>query len=172
MAINATYILQENGGLAKLAGQNVWEGQPLTIDAATGQLRAAASTDKVFGLSKIDSNQYADYSFGEFGAYGSGNLDVVTRGQAEVSHSIYQQVEINTQTMVGSSPVVHKLFDDAQTYVPMQPLYVNATGLITNQKVSGVSLFGKCLTNLAAGLSGPLVIEIDPGATHTTADMA
>jgi hypothetical protein len=175
MAIEAIFITHEDGGKVKKSGEQVYEGSPITIDATTGQLKLAAAGDKVYGLSKIDSNSNRDFSFGEYGAFGSGQLTVVTRGQCEVSHSIFSKIEIDTQTQPPpASPVVKKLFDDTKTYQPMQPLYVDATGLISNVPAAGgkVSLFGKVLKPLAAGLSGPLVIEVDPSATHTLADQA
>jgi len=173
MAIQATYIIQEEGGKLKKAGEQVYEGSPLTIDTTTGQLKLAANGDKVYGLSKLDSNQYHDYAFGEFGAFGSGQLDVVTRAQVEVSHTVYNQIEIDTQTQTGGHGIVKKLFDDTKTYHPMDALYVDDAGLISNAHgTSKASLFGKCLAPLASGLSGPLVIEVDPSATHTTAEMA
>ena len=175
MAIEAIFIVHEEGGKVKKSGEQVYEGSPLTIDATSGQLKLAVKGDKVYGLSKIDSNSNRDFSFGEFGAFGSGQLTVVTRGQCEVSHSVYNRIEIDTQTQPPpASPVVKKLFDDTKNYAPLQPLYVDDNGLITNTAASSgkASLFGKVLKPLASGLSGPLVIEVDPGASHTSADMA
>lgn len=171
MAIEATFILHEDGGKMKKSGEQVYEGSPLTLHT-DGSLKLAAAGDKVYGLSKIDSNSNRDFAFGEFGAFGSGQLTVVTRGHCEVSHSVYNKVEVDTQTQVGSSPVIKKLFDDTQTYAPMQPLYVDAAGLISNTPSDKSSLLGKCLAPLAAGLSGPLKIELDPGATAEAADLA
>lgn len=172
MAIEATFIVHEEGGKLKKSGEQVYEGSPLTLHT-DGSLKLAAATDKVYGLSKLDSNANRDFAFGEFGAFGSGQLTVLTRCQCEVSHSVYNKVEVDTQTQVGSSPIVKKLFDDTKTYAPMEPLYVDAAGLITNDSAAGkASLFGKCLKPLASGLSGPLVIEVDPGASYTQADMA
>ena len=174
MAIEAAFIILEDGGKLKKSGEQVYEGSPLTIDGTTGQLKLAAAGDKVYGLSKIDSNSHRDFAFGEFGAFGSGQLTVVTRGHCEVSHSIFNLVEVDTQMTTGSTPLIVKLFDDTKTYAAMDPLYVDAAGLISNvPAVSGkASLLGKCLKPLAAGLSGPLLIEVDPSASHTTADMA
>jgi hypothetical protein len=172
MAINAFFIIQEDGGKAKKSGEQVYEGSPLTIDANTGLLRLALATEKVYGLSKLDSNQYHDFAFGEFGAFGSGQLDVVTRGQCEISHTVYNKVEVDTETTTGNAPIVKKLFDDTKTYQAMDPLYVDGTGLITNAPGAGkASLLGKCLIPLAPGLS-PLTLELDPSATHTTSEMA
>jgi len=173
MAIEAIFIIQEDGGKVKKSGEQVYEGSPLTLDAATGQLKLALAADKVYGLSKLDSNSHRDFAFGEFGAFGSGQLTVVTRGQCEVSHSVFAKIEIDTQTEPPpASPVVVKLFDDTKDYLAMQPLYIDGDGLITNVKGTGESLLGKCLKPLANGLSGPLVIEVDPSATHTRTEMA
>lgn len=171
MAINATFIVHEDGGKLKMSGEQVYEGSPLTLDATTGQLKLAAAGDKVYGLSKIDSNSRRDFAFGEFGAFGSGQLTVVTRGHCEVSHSIFNLVEVDTQMTTGSTPVEVKLFDDSKTYAAMDPLYVDGSGLISNVKVNGASLLGKCLAP-KSGLGGSLLIELDPGASHTTGDMA
>jgi hypothetical protein len=171
MAIEAPFIIHEDGGKKKKAGEQVYEGSPLTLDA-NGELKLAADSEKVYGLSKLDSNTNRDFAFGEFGAFGSGQLTVVTRGTVEVSHSVFNKVEVDTQTAVGSSPITKKLFDDTKTYAPMQPLYVDAAGLISNTPSDKSSLLGKVLKPLASGLSGPLVIEVDPGATAESADLA
>ena len=177
MAINADFIIHEDGTKAKLTpGDQIYEGSPLTLDATTGSLKLAAKADKVYGLSKVNSNQYQDLAFGEFGAFGSGMLTVVCAGQVEVSNSIFNEIEITTATQLPpSSPVVVALFDNTKQYVPNQALYVDAAGLISNTPASGgkASLLGKVLQPLAIGSNGPLVIEIFPmNSTVASTEMA
>lgn len=167
MSINADFIVSEDGTLLKLAhspAYQIYEGTPLTIDASTGQLRPAASADKVYGLCKIDSNQYRDFAFGEFGAFGSGCLTVVTAGKVEVSDSVYNEIEVNTSMENGPLPssfaVTVPLFDHTQSYAAMDLLYVDGSGLITN--VSGTNAIGKCLSPLAAMAAGALIMSVDP----------
>jgi hypothetical protein len=173
MSMEASFIIQEDGTRAKKSGEMVYEGSPLTIDASTGKLKLAGATDKVYGLSKADSNTYRDFAWGEFGAFGSGQLTVLTRGIARVSHSVFNSVEVDSSTTPSSSPVTVKVYDDTKNYLAMQPLYVSAGGLITNDGAGGKnSLLGKCLAPLAAGAAGGLEIEVDANTTASAGEMA
>ena len=171
MSIQATFINLEDGTRRKKSGELVYEGQPLSLDV-NGELKVAAATDKVYGLSKLDSNTYRDFAFGEYAAFGSGQLTVLVKGIALVSNSVYNQIEVTSETSPTSSPVTVKLFDDTVNYAVGEPLYMGATGMITNDGAAGKnSLFGKVLkTNLQTG--GALEIQVDPGSTASKAEMA
>lgn len=170
MAIQETsFIVLEDGTRKKKASVSIYEGQPLKINTS-GELEPAAATDKVYGLAKADSNQYRDFAFGEYGAYGSGQLTVVTRGILLIGPSIYNQIEVDSSTTTTSAPVIVKLFDDTKVYLPHQPLYVDGAGLISNAPTDKTSLLGKVLkTPLQTG--GYLEIEVDPMATSVAADL-
>lgn len=169
MSLQATFIVLEDGTRAILAGQQIYQGNPLTLDSATGLLKVASATGPVYGLAKADANNYDNFAFGELGAFGSGQLTVLVRGIAVVNQSIYNQIDVESNTAPTSSPVTVNVYDSTQNYLAMQPLYVNASGLITNQNDGGAwdaSLFGRVLTPLAAGAAGGLEIEVDPGAGY------
>ena len=171
MAIEAaSFIVLEDGTRTKKAGVNVYEGTPLKLNSS-GELEPAGATDKVYGICKLDSNAYRDFAFGEFGAFGSGQLTVITRGIVTVGQSVYNQVEIDTSTTTSSAPVTVKLYDDAKTYAVNEPLYVDAAGLISNDGSGGKnSLFGKVLKT-PTQTGGYLEIEVDPGLTADTGEM-
>jgi hypothetical protein len=173
MAIEAaSFIVLEDGTRKKAAASaDIFEGQALKINAS-GELEPAGKNDKVYGLSKLDSNAFRDFAFGEFGAFGSGQLTVVTRGILLIGQSVFNEVEVDTSTTTASAPTTVKLFDDAKTYAPGEPLYVSAAGLITNDGAGGKeSLLGKVLkTPLQTG--GFLEIEVDPGTTSVAAELA
>ena len=171
MAIQATFINLEDGIRRKKSGELVYEGMPLALDV-NGELKKAGPTDKVYGLSKLDSNAYRDFAFGEYAAFGSGQLTVLVKGIALVSHSVYNQIEVTSETSPTSSPVTVKLFDDTQDYTVGDALYIDAAGMITNDGAAGMnSLLGKVLrTNLQTG--GALEIQVDPMPTASKAELA
>jgi hypothetical protein len=169
----ASFIVLEDGTRAKKAGTLVYEGQPVRI-MPDGTLAPAIGTDKVYGLSKLDSNNYRDFAFGEFGAFGSGQLTVVLSGVMSIGQSVFNQIEVDSSTTTASAPVTVKLYDDTKTYIPGQALYVDAAGLISNTPMAGgkVSLLGKVLkTNLQTG-DGSLEIEIGAPAATSAAELA
>ena len=173
MAIEAmSFIVLEDGTRKKKAGANIYEGQPVKLNS-DGELEAATAAAKVYGISKLDSNTYRDFAFGEFGAYGSGNLTAVTRGVMTVGQSIFNETEVDTSTTIASAPTTVKVFDDTKTYAVNEPLYVDAAGLISNDGSGGKnSLLGKVLKT-PVQLGGALLeLEIDPGATSVAAELA
>lgn len=173
MAITApSFIVSEDGTRAKKAGSLVYEGQPVKINAA-GTLEPATAAAKVYGISKLDSNAYADLSFGEVGAFGSGQLTVITEGTISVGHSVFNKIEVDSSTTTASAPVTVKIYDDTQTYAPGEALYVDAAGLITNQTAAGKqSLLGKVLrTPLQTG-DGSLEIKVGAPAASAAAELA
>lgn len=165
--IEASFIVNEDGLRRKAAGEVIYEGTPVTINS-DGELEAATATTKVYGLSKLDSNTHRDMAFGEYAGYGSGQLTVVTRGTCLVGSSVYNQVEVDTSTTILSAPVTVALYDTTKNYVPMQPLYIDGAGLITNAPTDKTSLLGKVLKEVTNGL---LEIEVDPMATSVAADL-
>jgi hypothetical protein len=174
MALNAPFIESEDGTKKKKSGEEVYEGSPLTIDA-NGDYALATDTDKVYGISKLDSNAFRDFSFGEFGAFGSGQLTAIRRGICVVDQSVFNKVEVDSSTSASSSPTTVKLYDDTKNYLPGEALYVDAAGLISNTATGApgrASLMGKCTKPLAAGEAGGLEFELDPGATADSAELA
>jgi hypothetical protein len=174
MSINAaSFIVSEDGTRAKKAGTNVYEGQPVKIDT-DGTLAPATSAAKVYGISKLDSNTYRDFAFGEVGAFGSGQLTVVTEGTLSIGHSVFNSIEIDSSTTSASAPTTVKLYDDTKTYAPGEALYVDAAGLISNTPAAGgkVSLLGKVLkTPLQTG-DGSLEIKVGAPAATAAAELA
>lgn len=172
MAINADFIVLEDGTKAKLtASEQIYEGSPLTLDATTGSLKLAAKADKVYGLSKLDSNNYRDFAFGESGAFGSGQLTVVIQGQVSVSPSVFNEIEVTTHTGPTPSSTTVNLYDTSKTYVPGQPLYVDASGYISNAAADKTSLFGRVVMPLVGSTGGALVIDLLPMASTVAADL-
>lgn len=172
MAIeSASYIGLEDALRTKAAAAVITEGQAVKLDSS-GNLAAATATAKVYGIAKCDSNAFRDFAFGEFGAFGSGKLTVITRGVLLLAQSVYNQVEADSSTTSSSSPTTIKVWDDAMTYAVGEPLYVSAGGLITNSAAGGKqSLLGKVLSTPAQN-GGFLELELDPGATSVAADLA
>ena len=172
MAIQqASFIELEDGTRAKKAGSNVYEGQPLTLQS-DGTLAGSAVAQKVYGISKFDSNTYADRSFDAgSGAFGSGQLTVIQKGILLLGQSIYSAIEIYSNTTTASAPVTVKIYDDTKTYHVNDPLYVDATGLISNDgTVDHTSLLGLCLsTPLQNG--GFLEVLVNPGVSSVAADL-
>jgi hypothetical protein len=171
MSIEVSFTILEDGTRKKKAGEQVYEGSPLALDS-TGELKLAADSDKVYGLSKLDSNSFRDFSFGEFGAYGSGQLTAVVSGIVRVNKSVFNQIEVDTSTTTTSSPTTVKLFDDTKTYAPGQPLYVDAAGLITNAPSNNASLMGRCTATPLQTGDGSLELELTPMASTVAADLA
>lgn len=165
----ASFIVLEDGLRTKASGQNLYAGQPVKLDATTGQLKAAGATDKVYGLCKLDSNQYADFAFGEFGAFGSGQLTVVCQGILLLGQSIYNEIEVNSSTSTSFAPTTVKIYDDTQVYSVGDELYVDVSGLISNQNGAGKqSLLGKVVSTPALN-GGFLEVEVNCTMPTTTA---
>jgi hypothetical protein len=172
MAIeSASFIVLEDGTRKKAAGSLITEGQAVKINAS-GELAPASAADKVYGIAKCDSNAFRDFAFGEFGAFGTGQLTVVVKGILLLAQSVYNQTEVDSSTTTSSAPTTIKVFDDLQVYLPGQALYVDAAGLISNVSAAGKnSLLGKVLrTPLQAG--GMLEIEVDAPAASAAAELA
>jgi len=167
--IASSFIVLEDGTRNKEAGTTVYEGTPMTINE-NGNYEPAAAGDKVYGISKLDSNQYQDYAWGEFGAFGSGMLTVVCKGILLLGPSIYNEMEVDSSTTTASAPVIVKLFDDTKEYTPMEPLYVDGSGLITNAPTDKTSLFGKVVSTPVQN-GGYLEVEVDPPVTSVAADL-
>ena len=172
MAIeSASFIVLEDGSRKKASGASITEGQAVKIDS-NGNIAPATAAAKVYGIAKVDSNAFRDFAFGEFGAFGTGQITVVVKGVLLLSQSVYNQVEVDSSTTTSSAPTTIKVFDDTQTYAPGDALYVDGSGLITNQTGAGKnSLLGKCLsTPLQNG--GMLELEVDAPAASAAAELA
>ncbi|MHA1303730.1 MAG: hypothetical protein ACTSPI_08515 [Candidatus Heimdallarchaeaceae archaeon] len=101
------------------------KGRPVSINE-DGEIIAADNTTGCYGLSLTDKNPKRDDTYGEVGAYGSRKATVEVAGRVEVSPSSYLDSDLNEE-------VVYQVYDVEQDYVPMQKIYVNAEGLLTNQ---------------------------------------
>lgn len=159
--IESPFIILEDGTRTLKAGEKVYEGSPVSLDA-NGQIVKADGTMKVFGVSKLDANDYRNFAFGEFGAFGTQKLTVVCKGIVRVAASVYNKIEIDTSS-TAVSPVTVPLFDASLAYAPGDSLYVNA-GLISNvAPVDGgnKSYLGKVVAPCAAGAQW-LELEVAP----------
>jgi hypothetical protein len=122
----------------------IYGGSPLAMfsDSGTfklaswGHLNAASLTLNVkpYGIAKFNKNAYIDETFDSLGTYGSGKGTVIQLGRVSLLNNVFRTSDSGVQTVFA--------FDTAQTYTPMQALYVNcdnqsaAFGKITNQLVS------------------------------------
>lgn len=171
MITAASFIVSEDGTRAKMAGQSVYEGQPVRI-MPDGTLAPAIGTAKVYGICKLDSNQYRDFAFGEFGAFGSGQLTVVTDGTLSIADSVFNQIEVDSSTTTGSAPVTIALLAPV-VWAPGEAVYVDAGGLLSNAAMAGgkVSVLGKVLrTPLQTG-DGSLEIKVGPMAATAASEL-
>ncbi len=155
--IDALYITAEDSVRTKKAGELVTEGQPLALDA-NGQLVGATAGSGVFGINKVDSNAFHNYAFGELGAYGTGCLTVVTKGTVRVKDSVYNQIEIDTQSQPSGSGTTIQLLATGVTWAVDDKLYMTAAGLISN--VAAGDAFGR-VTATPAMTGGWLEFEVD-----------
>ena len=178
--IDALYITAEDAIRTKKAAESITEGQPVSLDD-NGQLIAGWTGGRVDGVSKLDSNEYADFAFGEFGAFGTGKLSVVTKGIVRVKDSVYNKIEVNSSTTEATDTHIHILA--GVTFAVNDLVYVDAAGLITNAAVSANSIFGKVTATptstagtdmtMSAGwleiLVDPMIVaSIQAGATGAT----
>ena len=158
--IESPFIIQEDGTRTVKAGElSIYEGSPVSLDV-NGQLVKATEAMKVFGLSKLDCNSFRNFAYGEYGAFGTQKLTVITKGTCRVASSVYNKIEVDTATVVGGSTTV-PLFDGSKAYVPGESLYVNA-GLISNvAPASNISYLGKVVAPCAIGAQW-LEFEVAP----------
>lgn len=122
MSINTDRRVEEDSTKVANATAVVYAGRPVALDT-NAQVIAATQSTLVYGLSKNDKNSYRDDTFGEFGAFGSGKLNVVKAGIVTVSPSLYSTV--NGTTVVD-------VYDSSRTYNVNESLWVASTGLISN----------------------------------------
>jgi len=94
--INVKYSVLEDGdvNVNGLSTSNIYEGSPVYLDAS-GYAEPVTTNVGVYGLSKIDRNQYRDYSYGDAlaGAYGSRKITVVVDGIVQIYPSFYEQTD-------------------------------------------------------------------------------
>jgi hypothetical protein len=169
MAIEASeFIVLEDGLRTKSYGVNITSGQPVSLNSL-GQLVPATATSEVYGICKLDSNQFNDFAFGEFGAFGSGQLTVVLQGILLLAQSIYNEIEVTTQTTTSLAPTTIKVYDDTQSYNVNDALYVDSMGLISNVNTAGKqSLLGRVVSTPAQN-GGFLEVEVNCTMPTTTA---
>lgn len=161
--IEALYIVAEDAirrkaGVTGGATNYITEGQPVALNAS-GELVGATAGDSVWGVSKLDSNQYRDFAAGEVGAFGTGQLTVVTKGTVRIKNSSYSGIEV-TQLDTESSEATVQLLADV-TFAVNDAVYVGDDGLITTAGVSGGTgaPFGRVLAPMTS--DGWLEIEVD-----------
>lgn len=171
MAIQqASFITLEDGTRALTAGAQVYEGQPLTLQS-DDSLAPTMAGQKVYGISKTDANQYRNLAFGEFGGFGSGNLDCIVQGIVLIGQSIFDEIEVYSNTTTASAPVTVKIYDDSLTYHVNDPLYVDGSGLISNNSaLNHTSLLGFVLSTPAQN-GGFLEVRVNPGVSSVAAQL-
>ncbi len=120
MAINVDYKGIEIGELTGKTTETFVPGRPVTLNTSDGQVIAAGAQSDVVGLVKeaLISGVLDEVS-GEFGIYGSGRVSILTKGIVTVQNSVVD----------GTS---YSVYDTALTYSPLDKLYANSSGLITN----------------------------------------
>ena len=116
----------------------IFSGMPVAISAAhdanDGQIIAALTNAKIYGLAKFNKNSYSDEVNDAFGMYGSGKGNVVVKGIVEIQPNVF--------TLNDGTEVVVNTYDVGQTYYPNDPLYVELAdsgklGQITKVAVAG-----------------------------------
>jgi len=130
MAINTDRRVLEDSTKVANAAAVVYAGRPCSLDS-NAQVIAGTNATLFYGLAKNDKNSYRDDTFGEFGAFGSGKLNVVVEGIVTVAPSIYSTVNGTTQIDV---------YDSLLTYNVNDALYASSTNLITNDGASANGL--------------------------------
>ena len=160
--IDALYIVAEDAirskaGVTGDATNYVTEGQPVSLNAS-GELVGATAGLPVFGVSKLDSNQYRDFAFGEFGAFGTGKLTVVQKGTCRIKDSTYSGIEVNTQMQPGDTVSTVQVLAGV-TFAVNDLVYAGADGLITNAGVTGQAAFGRVVAPMTS--DGWLEVEVD-----------
>jgi hypothetical protein len=168
--IDVLYIHAEDSLREVKQGVEIYEGQPVSLDA-DGKLVPATATSKVYGIAKLDANQYKNVAWGEYAAYGTGRLSVILSGIVRVKASEFGKIEVTPAGPL-STTFVKKIFDDTKTYHVGDVLYVDNDGLITNTPVENgkVSIFGKVLKTPDA--NGWLEIEVVPQIATSGSDLA
>ncbi len=166
--IDVSYVVLEDSMRVKNPAAQIFEGQPVKLNAA-GEVVPATANAPVYGISKIDANQYRNYAYGELGAYGSGKMTIVLSGIVRVKASSFNVVEVDQSGSV-SSAVTVKIYDDSLTYVPGDVLYIDANGLITKTASDKVSIFGKVVS--APSSDGWMEILVEPMIATAAAQLA
>ena len=162
--IDALYITAEDAIRTKNVNALITEGQPLALNVA-GELIGATSGTPIYGVSKLDSNAFRDFAFGEFGAFGTGKLSVVTKGVVRIKDSVYNEIEVDTHMGPGSTSTTITLLATV-VWAVNDKVYMTDAGLITN--VSKGDSFGK-VTAIPAMTGGWLEIEVDTAAASVGA---
>lgn len=127
--INVTQSLMRDATKSVNADAVLVSGRPVSINT-DGEIIAATDSTGVYGLSLVDKNAKRDDTFGEVGAYGSRKATVEVAGRAEVSPSVYLDVDLGEE-------ITFDVYDPNQSYKPMDNLFVNSSGLLTNVNTGG-----------------------------------
>ena len=143
MSINTDRRVEEDSTKVANATAVVYAGRAVALDSAATVISATAST-LVYGLSKNDKNSYRDDTYGEFGAFGSGKINVVKAGIVTVAPSLYSTVNGTTTVDV---------YDSSKTYNVNDTLWATTGGLLTND--AGVA---NGLTNFVGKVNVPPTI--------------
>jgi hypothetical protein len=127
----------------------IYSGRPVTLYRTPGAdlgkiVPVTEEASRVYGLAKFQKNSYVDEVVDDYGFYGSKKGTVIVTGIVEVTHNVFTD-PAGVETTV-------KTYDDAQTYLPMQGLFVELTdvikiGQITNQAAAAnnETFLGFCL---------------------------
>jgi hypothetical protein len=95
-------------------------GQVVALDSTGAVAACLTATPVAYGLAAGDKNAFRDDTFGEYAAFGSGQLGVQKAGLATVSPTVFP-------TESGSSTL--HVYDPGRTYAVNDKLYAALTGL-------------------------------------------
>ncbi len=166
--IDIVYITQQDATKKVAADQEIYAGQPVSLNS-NGELIAATATSKIFGVAKGDANKFKNVAIGEVGAYGTGNLAIVTDGIIRVKASEFGKIEVKPSGPLSETTVV-KIYDDTKVYNVGDVLYVDATGLITNAPTDKHSIFARVIRPVDS--LGWLEIQVSPMIATAALDLA
>ena len=96
--IDVLYVIGEDAIRSRNASANITEGQPVALNSS-GELVAATDSTGVYGISKLDSNEFRNFAFGEFGAFGTGQLSVITKGIVRIKDSVSFPITANQRSL-------------------------------------------------------------------------
>ena len=114
----------------------IYSGRPVSLHAAAdadqGSIEDITAEVIVYGLAKFQKNSYIDEVVDDFGFYGSKKGTVILSGVVEVTHNVFSDPYTGVETTV-------KTYDDAQSYAPMTPLYVELTDTTKIGQITSVT---------------------------------
>ncbi len=168
--IDIVYITQQDATKRVAPDVEIYAGQAVALNE-NGEIIPASKDTKVYGIAKGDANKFKNQAWGEVGAFGTGNLAIITDGIVKIKASEFGKIEVSSAGPLSTTTVV-KVFDDTKTYQVGDVLYINSSGLITNTPEADgkVSLFGRVVRpvdNL-----GWLEIQVSPVIATSASELA